>query len=189
MSSRGTYAQDPHETIDPLEVIVGKLYAFTMSPALGIARNIAAEGPKGQSGSQSGFADTYEHIRATLCSCRSMTFRVVPEVSCHGRIHVHGWCRFTNTAKAYTYDLPLMAKYATYCIREIDDPEDSPNKWLYYVYKGHNIWSQLTDDAGLPYHIDTEELGFEASQVANELCESLRRRTITKAKREFLTNC
>lgn len=191
MGSKGTEYQKPkHEVLDPLDVVVpdevegtstrdqGKLYAFTLNPQCAIAPNVAGHT---QNGPRAGFADIYTGIRDLLVACRSMYFQVVPEVSKHGRIHVHGWCVFNDVPWAYVYDIPLLESRATICIKEIEDPR----VWEEYVYKSHNLMVRLTHDAGLPYVIDTERMQWDSMQSREEE----RGKKLTKAKRSFLHSC
>lgn len=161
-----SFDRPKHVVPDWLDVRAGEQFAFTLNPLIAVAPLVANVC---QSGPSSGFADIYNGIIALLNCCRNMDFLVVPEVSKHGRIHVHGFCRFVDVARAYVYDIPLLESKATVCIKLIDDWLE----WHEYVYKSHNLAVELCDDARLPYVFDSYKLAWEALQRSREDCEAV----------------
>lgn len=79
--------------------------------------------------------------------------KLVHEISCMGKFHLHGYIMITHKIKFYTTDIQILKLHGVFEIDFINDEEI----WETYVYKLKDDMKEHCKEYGCPYKLDTIE--------------------------------
>lgn len=77
--------------------------------------------------------------------------KLVHEISCMGKFHLHGYIQISDRIRFYTTDLQMLKQHGVFEIDTINDKEI----WKQYVYKLSTDMKEFCKTEKVPYMLDT----------------------------------
>ncbi len=131
------------KSIDPNDISLRTKYAFSL--------NINPNRLKGTYGFD---YNDYKTVLKTLFKHQDTQWRGALEYSKMGRLHYHGWVKFTsNLAKAFFYQALHGIRSYNYELDTIANIDD----WITYIFKSKDHMGELANHYKLPYILGESE--------------------------------